>query len=177
MQGNELMEWPRREAAFLEKTRPNESPVKPYRERVAGIAHLLMSDSCDATHVIQETFQNLSCNTQRQSEDSSRDPGFPHCRFDNPESTALVELARSISSSALKSRNEQRSSRSTGALLSFSQPPVDSCASRDRRPVLFRDFRGPGTSGRNSKIWADARPHPNAELCDAAASADGRCDQ
>ena len=71
MQGNELMEWPRREAAFLEKTRPNESPVKPYRERVAGIAHLLMSDSCDATHVIQETFQNLSCNTQRQSEDSS----------------------------------------------------------------------------------------------------------
>jgi RNA polymerase sigma-70 factor (ECF subfamily) len=72
------MQWPVVDwsSRVLPRTGSHESPInemllQPYRERVARIAHLLMNDSCDASHVIQETFQNLSCNTQRQCEDSS----------------------------------------------------------------------------------------------------------
>ena len=68
--------FPRREASFVKKPQSNESPInemllQPYRERVARIAHMLMSDSCAASRVTQETFLKLSCNTQRKIMDTS----------------------------------------------------------------------------------------------------------
>jgi len=75
------MEWPviswnSDEAFLLESPRPIDTPISeeylhPYRDRVARVAHLLMSDSRDASHVIQETFMKLSRDAQGLRGDSS----------------------------------------------------------------------------------------------------------
>ena len=74
------MEWPvsfwnsmvlPRRADAVDEGPVDEMLLRPYRERVARIAHLLMSDSCDASHVIQQTFQNLSRDTESLRGDPS----------------------------------------------------------------------------------------------------------
>jgi len=65
-----------KESLFAERARSNEPSVddkllQPYRAGIARIVYLLISDSCDASEVIQETFRNVSCNSNAYRDASS----------------------------------------------------------------------------------------------------------
>jgi len=57
--------------ASRQHTSADDKVLQPYHDRVARIAYLLMSDSCDASDVIRETFLKVSCSTPGISDDFS----------------------------------------------------------------------------------------------------------
>lgn len=64
------------EPSFVHCARPqdisaDDKLLQPYHDRVARFAHLLISDSCDASEVIRETFLKVSCSTPGITDDSS----------------------------------------------------------------------------------------------------------
>ena len=72
----EILARSQKESLFAERPRSNEISdydqlLQPYRAGVARIVYLLMSDSCDASEIIRETFRNVSFNFQAFRDDSS----------------------------------------------------------------------------------------------------------